>query len=295
MHDGQLTVDEEIAGELIARDLPSFAGAPVAAVPGAGTVNAIFRVGDEAAARFPLAPTSAEELSREASGLAAFAEASPFPAPVPLGIGRGDERYPSAWALQSWLPGDVADPFGSAMSEAFAEDLGALILALREVPVGTRVFDGRGRGGSTQDHDEWIAHCIAQSTGLVDVAGVSRAWAELREVPPVGEHVMSHRDLTPLNLLLSHGRLAGVLDGGDFGPADRSLDLVCAWHLLSDGPRRRLREIVGASDAEWRRGAAWALQQAMGLVWYYETSNPVMAELGRSTVSRVLSDQDVLG
>ena len=70
---------------------------------------------------------------------------------------------------------------------------------------------------------------------------------------------------------------------------------MCAWHLLADGPRRRLREIVGASDAEWRRGAAWALQQAMGLVWYYETSNPVMAELGRSTVSRVLSDQDVLG
>ena len=106
---------------------------------------------------------------------------------------------------------------------------------------------------------------------------------------------MSHRDLIPANLLEADGRLVGVLDGGSFGPADRSLDLVCAWHLL-DAPRRaRLREIVGASDAEWRRGAAWALQQAMGLVWYYERSNPVMAELGHSTVWRVLSDQDLIG
>jgi hypothetical protein len=32
----------------------------------------------------------------------------------------------------------------------------------------------------------------------------------------------------------------------------------------------------------------------MGLVWYYETSNPLMAELGRSTVARVLGDPDLL-
>lgn len=105
---------------------------------------------------------------------------------------------------------------------------------------------------------------------------------------------MSHRDLTPPNLLVADGRLTGVLDGGSFGPADRSLDLVCAWHLLDAGPRRSLREVVGAADDEWRRGAAWALQQAMGLVWYYRESNPAMAELGRTTVQRVLQDNDVI-
>lgn len=300
MHDGQLVVDEELAGELIARELPRLAGLPVSTVPGAGTVNAIFRVGeagspDAAAARFPLASAAVVDLESEAVALAAFAEASPFPAPRPLGIGAGDGRYPSAWALQSWLPGDVADPFRLARSEAFAEDLGALILALRAVPVGARVFDGRGRGGVLADHDEWMAHCLAQSVGIVDVARVAEAWAMLRNVPQVGEHVMSHRDLTPPNLLVADGRLVGVLDGGSFGPADRSLDLVCAWHLLETDARDRLRSVVGASDAEWRRGAAWALQQAMGLVWYYEQSNPTMAELGRSTVQRVLGDQDVVG
>ncbi|MFD5224962.1 hypothetical protein ACFWHT_04990 [Microbacterium sp. NPDC058342] len=51
--------------------------------------------------------------------------------------------------------------------------------------------------------------------------------------------------------------------------------------------------MLDASEEEWLRGAAWALQQAMGLVWYYEVSNPAMAQLGRSTVRRVLSDRDV--
>lgn len=294
MHDDQLVVDGELARELIGREFPALAGLPVVSVAGAGTVNAIFRVGDAVTARFPLEATSAADLTSEAVRLAEFAAASPFSAPEPLGIGAGGERYPSAWALQSWVPGEVADPFSLASAAAFAEDLGALIIALRAVPVGSRAFDGRGRGGVLADHDEWMAHCIAQSAGIMDVAGVSQAWSALREVPAVGPHVMSHRDLTPLNVLVSGGRLTGVLDGGDFGPADRSLDLVCAWHLLSAGPRRTLREIIGATDDEWRRGAAWALQQAMGLVWYYETSNPAMAELGRSTVERVLADPDVV-
>jgi len=293
MHDGQLAVDEGFAGELIARAFPRLAGLPVRAVAGEGTVNAIFRVGEDIAARFPMAATEAAELESEAAALEAFASASPFPAPVPLGIGAGDERYPSAWSLRSWLPGEVADPFRAAHSVAFAEDLGVLVLGLRAEPVGSRVSDGRGRGGALRDHDEWMAHCIAQSTGKVDVQGAARAWSHLREVAPDGAHVMSHRDLTPGNMLVAGGRLAGVLDGGGFGPADRALDLVCAWHLLADSARRRLRQIVAPTDAEWRRGAAWALQQAMGLVWYYETSNPAMAELGRSTIRRVLDDPDV--
>jgi hypothetical protein len=37
------------------------------------------------------------------------------------------------------------------------------------------------------------------------------------------------------------------------------------------------------------RGMAWALQQAMGLVWYYVESNPAMARWGRRTLDRLVS------
>ena len=115
----------------------------------------------------------------------------------------------------------------------------------------------------------------------------------LVELPRTGADVMSHRDLIPANLLARGGRLAGVLDSGGFGPADPSLDLVAAWHLLDDRPRTALRSELECDDLEWSRGAAWALQQAMGLVWYYRESNPAMSELGASTLRRIMAS-DVL-
>jgi aminoglycoside phosphotransferase (APT) family kinase protein len=55
---------------------------------------------------------------------------------------------------------------------------------------------------------------------------------------------------------VSDGRLAGVLDVGDFGPADPALDLVIAWHLLEAGPRQALRDNLGCDDLQWERGKA---------------------------------------
>jgi aminoglycoside phosphotransferase (APT) family kinase protein len=104
---------------------------------------------------------------------------------------------------------------------------------------------------------------------------------------------MSHKDLIPPNLLVQGEHLVGVLDGGSFGPADPSLDLVAAWHLLDRQRRATFRSSLQVEDLLWKRGAAWAFQQAMGLVWYYRLTNPAMSALGRSTLSRILDDPDI--
>ena len=91
-------------------------------------------------------------------------------------------------------------------------------------------------------------------------------------------------------MLVADGRLVGVIDVGGLGPADPALDLVAAWHLLEAGPRRVLREELGSDDLEWARGRAWAFEQAMGAVWYYEHTNPVMHRMGGTTIRRILAD-----
>jgi hypothetical protein len=50
------------------------------------------------------------------------------------------------------------------------------------------------------------------------------------------------------------------------------------------------RDRLGAEDLEWERGRAWAFEQALGLVWYYADSNPVMSALGRRTLQRISAD-----
>ena len=110
-------------------------------------------------------------------------------------------------------------------------------------------------------------------------------WDIFRELPRSGRgDVMSHGDLIPGNVLVSGGRLAGVLDVGGLGPADPALDLVAAWHLLEPGPRQVLRDDLRCDDLDWERGKAWAFEQAMGAIWYYADSNIAMSQMGRRTL-----------
>lgn len=293
MHEGELELTEETAARLIAQRFPEFAHMPIERVGTAGTVNTIIRIGDDIAARFPLVAASAEVLAAEAAAMGELADVCSVPSPRPLGIGARTSAYPSAWSVQTWVPGETAGHALHATSDRLALDVATLIASLRVADARGREFDGQGRGGVLADHDEWVGLCIRRSSHLIDAARVERLWGALRDLPRSGPDVMSHRDLTPFNLLVRGDHLVGVLDGGGFGPADRALDLVAAWHLL-DAPRRRaVREQVGASDVEWLRGAGWALQQAMGLGWYYEASNPAMSTLGLSTVHRLLDDAEL--
>lgn len=295
MHSDQLEIPLATARQMIAEQFPQFAGAPIVPVGTMGTVNAIFRIGSRASARFPLRQAAATEclrqLETEAAAMAEFAAHCPVPTPLPIGLGRPGPLYPLPWSVQSWIEGDIPEPESLSSSAALATDLADLIAALRSVDCAGRSFDGNGRGGNLLDHAEWVEHCLQQSVGLLDVGRLRMLWQRLRALPSTGARdVMSHRDLIPPNLVVRDGRLAGVLDAGSFGPADPALDLVAAWTLLDRERRQLLRTRLRSDDLQWQRGAAWAFIQAIGLVWYYETSNPVMSRLGRKVLERLLDD-----
>jgi aminoglycoside phosphotransferase (APT) family kinase protein len=177
-------------------------------------------------------------------------------------------------------------------SVAFAHDLAEFISDVRAIDTRGRTFGGKGRGGDLQSHDAWMETCFRQSEQLLDVPRLRRMWAVVRTLPrSTAEDVMTHGDLIPGNVLVSTGRLAGILDVGGLGPADPAVDLVSAWHLLEAKPRQVLREDLGCNDLELERGKAWALEQAMGAVWYYAESNPAMSRMGRRTLERIVTDR----
>lgn len=295
MHRGQLELTRHDAQRLIDRALARV-GLPAASliVPlaGAGTTSHVLRVGPDLLARFPLTGEDPGQvrasLTAEHDAMEEFARCSPVPAPRPVVIGEGDATYPLPFSVQTWVEGEVATPTSVARSGAFATDLADLIAALRAVDPRGRTFSGAGRGGSLPDHDPWIAECLDRSEGLLPVPELRTLWERLRGLPRDSADVMSHTDLIPGNLLVGDQHLVGVLDTGGFAPADPALDLVAAWHLLEDEAREVLRSRLDVPELDWRRGAAWAFAQAIGLVWYYEQTNPVMSTLGRSTLRRLL-------
>jgi aminoglycoside phosphotransferase (APT) family kinase protein len=294
VHPDQLAVPAATVRALLAAQFPAWRDLPITRVAGPGTVNAIFRVGDRLAARFPLVPRDAGSVRRwlaaEAAAARELAGRTRFRTPEPVALGEPGAGYPMPWSVQTWLPGTVATDEDPGESVAFARDLAEFIQGVRAIDTGGRVFAGTGRGGDLRAHDAWLETCFERSERLLDVPRLRRVWARMRQLPrSTAADVMNHGDLIPGNVLVSRGRLVGVLDVGGLGPADPALDLVAAWHLLAPGPRQVLRDQLGSSDLEWERGRAWAFVQAMGAVWYYVDSNPPMSRMGRRTLQRLLA------
>jgi aminoglycoside phosphotransferase (APT) family kinase protein len=97
MHEGQLALDVGQVRRLVASQFPLLAGLPVHPVASAGTVNALFRIGEGLVARFPLVGADAEAVRRdlelEAGRAAELADGTSVPTPVPFPLGKPREGY----------------------------------------------------------------------------------------------------------------------------------------------------------------------------------------------------------
>jgi aminoglycoside phosphotransferase (APT) family kinase protein len=281
---------------LIREQFPQWRRLPVRPVQTPGTVNAIFRIGDELVARFPLMPESdgeqgRQQLEQEAAAAAELLHHAPFATPRPVAVGAPGVGYPAHWAVSTWVPGRPTTADDCSESDSFTTDLAAFITAVRAIDTNGRVFAGEGRGGELAAHDDWVQECLIRSEGLLDTAVLGRVWAEMRDLPRGSTpDMMNHGDLIPPNILVAGTRLVGVIDVGGLAAADPALDLVSAWHLLDADRRRLLRDLVDCDDAEWHRGRAWAFQQALGAVWYYVESSPTMSAGCRRTLERIVDD-----
>jgi len=293
MHPGQLDVTTELVTRLVRSQFPEWSHLPVCAIRSHGTVNALFRIGDDLVARFPIQPGDPadvrKELEDEADAARRCRVISPYPTPEPIAIGEPGEGYPLPWSVYSWISGTIAYDADVAGSTAFAEDLATFVRALRSVPTEGRTFTGSWRGGVLTTHDEYVEEGLELSRGMIDVDALGRLWSELRITPRTEPDVWAHRDLMPGNLLADNGRLAGVIDVGTFTVADPATDLAPAWNLLDARARSAFRSALGSDDDEWRRGMGWSFAQAIGCLWYYVETNPVMSRTAHHTLTALLA------
>lgn len=280
MHVGEVPIDRALVERLVAAHHPELSREPVREVRSTGTVNAIFRVGEEHCVRLPRLPEWADALRRECAWLPWLAPQLILRQPEPVFLGEPTDEYPLPWAIFRWLEGE---PYGRVWDERpEAETLGRFVTQLHALPVPADAPRG-GRAPLAELDDVTRA-------ALESDAGVA-AWDRALQAPVWdGVPTWAHNDLLGPNLLTVDGALAAVIDWGSVGVGDPAQDLVPAWAIFSPLARRLFRKQVGADDGTWERARGYALHQAALIIPYYRTSNPAFTAMAERTVAEIIRE-----
>lgn len=289
MHEDEFGIDARLVRRLLAAQFPEWEELPLEPVHSAGTVHAIYRLGQEMSVRLPRVARGVGDVERDHRWLPTLAPRLPLDVAVPLARGEPADGYPWPWSVCRWVKGQSADVARPADMAASARALAQFLGALRRIdPTGG---SPGWRSGPLAGRDGDVRASIAALRGTLDTAALSAAWEAALEAPPWGGPPMwSHGDLLPGNLVVRRGRLSGVIDFGCAGVGDPACDAMAAWTFFSGPSREVFRAALSPDEATWARGRGWALSLAVIALPYYERRSPAFAGLARHIIDEVLSD-----
>jgi aminoglycoside phosphotransferase (APT) family kinase protein len=289
MHDGEAEIDVALVRRLVAAQFPRLAGLQVREVASTGTVNAIYRLGDQLYARLPRLPRYVASLEREWRWLPVLAPGLTLRVPELVALGQPTAGYPFTWVIYRWIDGHpYADQLVDDERQA-ARDLARFVAEIRRIAPPADAPAGGRRPLAQLDAGTRTA--IAASADVIDGAAALAAWeSALRSPAWDGRPVWIHADLLRPNLLVADGCLRAVIDFGSAGVGDPATDVIPAWAVFGPAGRAAFRDALGVDNGTWRRARGIALHQAAALIPYYSVSNPAFAALGQRTVEQVIAD-----
>jgi aminoglycoside phosphotransferase (APT) family kinase protein len=287
MHADEVAIDADLVRRLLADQRPDLAGLPLREV-GRGTVNAMFRLGDDLAVRLPRTAEWSGDLERERVWLPRLRERISLRVPEPVAQGQATDEHPLPWAVYRWIEGDqYADGLVDDERQA-ADELARFVQELRAGSVQGGPATGRR---PLAELDEETRAAIVEAGDLLDTAAVLAAWDRALSAPVFdGETVWVHTDLLRPNLLVRNGRLAAVIDFGAVGVGDPAADVIAAWTVFGPVGRAHYRAALDVDDGTWERARGYALTQAALIVPYYRETNPAFTASALRTIGEVLSD-----
>ncbi|WP_328558671.1 aminoglycoside phosphotransferase family protein [Streptomyces coelicoflavus] len=293
-HRGPYDLDDRLVRRLVEGRFPQWTGLPVRRHPSGGTVNAMYRLGEDMVVRLPLVEGGVADVATEREWLPRLSPLLPTAVPEVLGEGGPAEDYPWPWSVYRWLPGEIPEAGGLTDPVSLAGDLAGFVTAMRSItlPDAPAAY----RGGPLAALDESTRAALDELRGLpgedVDCDALTEVWEDALRAPAWdGPPRWLHADLMPGNLLVTGGRLSAVIDFGCMGVGDPACDLFPAWNLLPAGAREVFREALGVDGATWRRGRGRTLSQALIALPYYRKTNPAMAGNARHVIRAVLGER----
>jgi aminoglycoside phosphotransferase (APT) family kinase protein len=282
MHADELAIDAELVRRLLNEQFPEWAMLPLLRVEPSGTVNAIFRLGDELSVRLARREGPTGPGGNELAWLPKVAPKLPLEVPLPVAQGRPTREYPWFWDIHTWVDGDTV-PVADIDELDAARDLAAFVAALQRIDASGAP---RGRGVPLAERDPGIRYWLDHFAGDPSIEAewmnllptVHDEWERALAAPPWDRApVWTHGDLDMRNWLIRDGRISGVIDWGAMGVGDPACDVMVAWKLHSRAARDAFRVALPVDDATWARARGWVISQAVAALAYYTSrTNPIL-------------------
>jgi aminoglycoside phosphotransferase (APT) family kinase protein len=294
MHADEVDTDVALVGQLLAAQFPHWSHLPLQPVLVGGTDHAIYRIGDDLAARLPRHASTTGQYDLESRWLPLLAPHLPLAVPEPLAKGLPGEGYPFEWSVYRWLPGEPATSAPVTDLGRAADELAVFVAALQRVDPAGGPAPGARRGEQLATRDGPTRAALAALHGEFDTAAAAAAWETALRAPSFdGPRVWVHADLDARNLLVVDGRLTAVIDFGCLGVGDPAVDLGVAWKLFPAAVRERFRRAFSVDEATWARARGWTLSQSLIALGYYtHETNATLVSESRRWITEVLADQE---
>ncbi len=285
MHSNEFDINLNFVRNLINEQFPEFSSLPVTPVNSIGTVNYIYRLGQELYIRLPRVMDWAN-IEMEWKWLSYLAPHLTLKIPEPVALGQPNASYPVNWAIYKWINGNnYSDELIHNEREA-AKDLSNFINELHSIDVPIDAPKA-GRLPLLELNKRTLESIDAAD--LLDRDILLTVWEDSCKASVWNGHaVWIHADLLRTNLLVHSGNLSAVIDFGSAGIGDPAFDLIPAWSIFNSKGRKVFQNSIHADKDTWLRARGYALHQAVLIIPYYRETNPQFVALAKRTLDQIL-------
>ena len=291
MHENENVLSLTELREMLEAQFPQWAHLPIRSFESAGTVNTIYRLGEQFSIRVPKIESGVAQIEKERDFLPFLAKSLPLEIPKQVAIGTSSPSYPWTWAIYEWIEGINATLENIHSPNENAQILARFIHALQRIPSqagpkpGTHNYN---RGEPLQNRNEATLKAIEQLKGQINTTIALEVWnAGLQASLNPLDITWIHGDLQAGNILARDGKITAIIDFGALGVGDKACDLMPAWNLFETEARFLFKNALAVEEDLWIRGRAWALSVAVIALPYYWKTNPTLAAISKYTIQSI--------
>jgi aminoglycoside phosphotransferase (APT) family kinase protein len=289
LHNGQIEINIEIIKTLIEEQFPQYKNLPINEFDTTGTVNSIFKLGNNYYIRLPLTEMYKDSILTEYKILPYLSKKLTIKIPHPIHLGIPNNLYPFHWGIYNWIDGDCYDNNKITNFQEIISGLANFIKELHSV----ELFEGAPKAGRKPllDLNIMTMDALNNSKDEIDCKKAIKIWDSLLNTPVWdNKSVWIHADLLKSNVLIKDNHISGIIDFGSAGIGDPAFDIILAWSLFSFENRTIFRDKLKVNDIIWNRACAYALHQAAIGIPYYRNTNESFVKQSVYTINEIIKD-----